>query len=83
MTPNKEWFTSYKSGSFGTIHLGDDKLCAITGIGTIKIQLHDGVVRTLNDVRHIPDMRKNLIFLAHYMLMVLIIDLMMIGKSLE
>ena len=64
MTPNKEWFTSYRSGSFGTIHLGDDKICAITGIGTIKIQLHDSVVRTLNDVRHIPDMRKNLIFLG-------------------
>ena len=60
MTPNNEWFTSYRSGSFGTVHLGKDKPCAITGICTIKIQLHDGVVRTLNDVKHIPDMRKNL-----------------------
>ena len=64
MTPNKEWFTSYRSSLFGTIHLGDDKPCAIIGIGNIKIQLHDGVVRTLNDVRHIPDMRKNLISLG-------------------
>ena len=64
MTPNKEWFASYRSSSFGSIHLGDDKPCAITGIGTIKIQLHDGVVRTLNDVRHIPDMRNNLISLG-------------------
>ena len=64
MTPNKEWFISYKPGSFGTVHLGDVNPYAITGIGTIKIQLHDGVVRTLNDVRHIPNMRKNLISLG-------------------
>ena len=64
MTPDKKWFTSYRSGSFGCVYLGDDKPCVITGIRTIKIQLHDGVVRTLNDVRHIPDMRKNLIFLG-------------------
>ena len=64
MTPNKEWFTLYRIGSFGTVHLGDDKPYAISGIGTIKIQLHDGIVRTLNDVRHIPNMRKNLISLG-------------------
>ena len=64
MTPNKEWFTSYRSGFFGTVHLGNDKSCAITSIGTIKIQLHDGVDMILNDVRHIPDMRKNLISLG-------------------
>ena len=44
--------------------LRDDKPYAITSIGTIKNQLHDGVVRTLYDVRHIPDMRKNMIFLG-------------------
>ena len=26
--------------------------------------MHDGIIRILNDVRHIPDMRKNLIFLG-------------------
>ena len=44
VTPNKEWFTSYRSNSFSIVHLGNDKPCAITGIGTIKIQLHDSVV---------------------------------------
>ena len=63
MTPNKEWFTLYRSYSFSSVHLGYDKPCAITGIGTIKIQLHDRVVRTLYDVRHILYIRKNLIFL--------------------
>ena len=26
--------------------------------------MHDGIIRTLTDVRHIPDMRKNLISLS-------------------
>uniref|UniRef100_A0A2N9EW59 Integrase catalytic domain-containing protein n=1 Tax=Fagus sylvatica TaxID=28930 RepID=A0A2N9EW59_FAGSY len=33
-------------------------------MGTIKIKMSDGVVRTLEEVRHIPDMRKNLISLG-------------------
>ena len=32
--------------------------------GTIKIKMSDGVVRTLEDVRHIPNMKKNLISLG-------------------
>ena len=64
MTPNKEWFTSYRSDSFSTVHLGDDKPCAITCISTIKIQLHDAIVRTLNNIRHILVIRNNLIFLG-------------------
>ncbi|KAK3032792.1 hypothetical protein RJ639_035895 [Escallonia herrerae] len=34
------------------------------GIGTIKIKIFDGIVRTLGDVRYIPDLKKNLISLG-------------------
>ncbi|KAK3021368.1 hypothetical protein RJ639_046001 [Escallonia herrerae] len=34
------------------------------GIGTIKIEMFDGIVRTLGDVRYIPDFKKNLISLG-------------------
>ncbi|KAK3001074.1 hypothetical protein RJ639_020290 [Escallonia herrerae] len=34
------------------------------GIGTIKIKMFDGIVRTLGDVRYIPDFKKNLISLG-------------------
>ncbi|GKB17056.1 transposable element [Tanacetum coccineum] len=37
---------------------------AFVGIGTIQIRMHDGVVRTLTDVRHVPDLKKNLISLG-------------------
>jgi hypothetical protein len=38
--------------------------CKIIGIGIIKIKIHDGIVRTLTNVRNIPDLKKNLISLG-------------------
>jgi hypothetical protein len=64
MTPNREWFTTFRSGSFRFVYLGDDKACVITGIGHVKIAMDDSGVQTLNDVRYIPELRKNLISLV-------------------
>ena len=44
--------------------MGDDRPRQIVGIGSVQIKMHDGIVRTLTDVRHIPDMIKNLISLS-------------------
>ena len=44
--------------------MGDDSPLDIVGIGSIQIKVYDGIVRTLTDVRHIPDMSKNLISLS-------------------
>jgi hypothetical protein len=41
--------------------MGDDSSHQIIGIGSVQIKMHDGIIRTLTDVRHIPDIRKNLI----------------------
>ncbi|KAJ9547247.1 hypothetical protein OSB04_019790 [Centaurea solstitialis] len=38
--------------------------CHVVGIGSMSIKMHDGMVRTLTDVRHVPDMKKNLISLG-------------------
>ena len=35
VTPHREWFTSYESGSHGTVSLGDGYECDIVGIGDI------------------------------------------------
>ena len=43
--------------------MGNDATCTIIGMGTIKTKMSDGVVKTLEEIRHIPDMRKNLISL--------------------
>ena len=44
--------------------MGDDSPCQIIGIGSVQIKMHDGIIRNLTDVRHILDMRKNLISLS-------------------
>src|SRR5665811_903002 len=59
----REFFHSF-SESDGSVFMGNDQPCRIEGIGSIKIQMFDGVVRTLTNVRYIPDMRKNLISLG-------------------
>jgi hypothetical protein len=44
--------------------MGIDQACEIEGVGSVKIQMFDGVVRTLTNVSFILDMRKNLISLG-------------------
>lgn len=44
--------------------MGNDVVCVFKGKGTIQIKTHDGVVRTLNMVRCVTEMRRNLIFLG-------------------
>jgi hypothetical protein len=64
MSPKRDWFTTYESVNCGTVLMGNDVACKIVGIGTIRIRMHDGIVRTLTNVRHIPDLKKNLISLG-------------------
>ena len=40
--------------------LGNNASCKVVGIGTVHIKMFDGVVYTLDDVRHIPDLKRNL-----------------------
>ena len=64
MTPNKDWFNTYRSINSGFVLMGNDASCKVARIGNIRIKMFDGVVRTLCDVRHVPDLRKNLISLG-------------------
>jgi transposase InsO family protein len=64
VTPHRNWFDTYRSINCGSVRMGNDATCTIIGMRTIKIKMSDGVVRTLEEVRHIPDMRKNLISLG-------------------
>ena len=44
--------------------MGNDATCLVIGIGTVKIKMCDGVVRVLSNVRHVLELRKNLISLG-------------------
>lgn len=63
-TPNREWFSSYKSSEFGLAYVGDDTGYRVAGVGDIKIKMFDGVERMLWGVRHVPGLRRNLISLG-------------------
>ena len=64
MCPHKDWFDTYQPYNGGSVLMGNDAVCKTIGIGTIKIKMFDRIVRTLADVRHIPELRKNLISLG-------------------
>ena len=56
-----EFFTSYISKQLGYVSMGNNAPCQVVGIGNVKIQMFDGVIQTLENVRHVPDMVRNLI----------------------
>ena len=50
MCPHKHWFVTYEKKSGGNVLMGNDAPCKSVGIGYVQIKMHDGVVRTLNEV---------------------------------
>ena len=44
--------------------MGNDHACKTLGIWKVRLKLHDESVRTLSDVRYVPDLKKNLILLG-------------------
>jgi hypothetical protein len=60
-TPHRKHFLYYVQGDFGQVHLGDDAPCKILGMGKVKIKKNNGNQWLLKEVRHVPDLRKNLI----------------------
>jgi hypothetical protein len=63
MTPNRNWFETYEP-SDGRVIMGNNNTCKVAGTGTISFKFHDGRIRRLTGVRHIPDLKKNLISLG-------------------
>jgi hypothetical protein len=64
MASNRDWFDTYRSVNSGIVTMINGAHCKIIGIGNIRVKMFDGVVRTLCDVRHVPDVEKNLISLV-------------------
>ena len=62
--PHKYWFDSYQTVNDGIVLLGDNHSCKIVWVGSVRLKMFDGVIRTLIDVRHVPELKKNLIYLG-------------------
>ncbi|KAL6328283.1 hypothetical protein AAG906_034426 [Vitis piasezkii] len=60
-TPRKDFFTSYTSGDFGSVRMGNDGSAKAIGMGDVRLETSNGTMLTLKNVKHIPDIRMNLI----------------------
>ena len=54
----RDWFDTYRLVNCGLVLMGNKVVCKNVGIGTIKVKMFNGVVRTLKDVRHVLDLKK-------------------------
>lgn len=63
MCLNRDLFSTYKIVSKGFGVMRNNSHCRITGIGRVRIKMLDGIVKTLDAVRHLPDLKRNFISL--------------------
>ena len=64
MTPNRDWFSTYKLLHKYAVLMGNNASCKLLGIGIVHIKMFDGVVCPLGDVKHVLDLKRNLISLS-------------------
>ena len=61
---DKSLFHTYKPVDGGRVLMGNNNVCKIVGLGSVKVEMFDGSVQTLSDVRHAPRLKRNLISLG-------------------
>ena len=62
--PHREIIQNYIAGDFGKVYLADGSALDVVGMGDIRILLPNGSVWLLEKVRHIPDLRRNQIYVG-------------------
>ncbi|GJZ70746.1 retrovirus-related pol polyprotein from transposon TNT 1-94, partial [Tanacetum coccineum] len=64
MTPRRDFFFDFKEFNGGTVLLGDNRACVIRGTRKVRVQMKDGSSFVLENVRYIPELKRNLISLS-------------------
>ena len=64
MCPNKNLFINYEAYDGGVVVMGNDAICKVVGRDIIRLKMFDGLIRELVNVRHVPDLKRNLISLG-------------------
>ncbi|CAH9088439.1 unnamed protein product [Cuscuta epithymum] len=59
--PRRDYFMTYQAGDFGSVKMGNQSSASIVGLGDIRVKTSVGCILTLKGVRHIPDLRLNLL----------------------
>lgn len=60
-TPHKSFFRSYTAGDFGTVKIENTNCSSIMKIDDVQVKTTIGCTMILKDVRHISDLRLNLL----------------------
>ncbi|VVB04180.1 unnamed protein product [Arabis nemorensis] len=60
-TSQRDFFTTYTPGSYGSVKMGNDAVAKVAGIGDICLETSVGTRVLLKGVKHVPDIRLNLI----------------------
>ncbi|KAH9802591.1 Integrase catalytic domain-containing protein [Citrus sinensis] len=63
---NKDYFTEYHEFDGGMVMMGNNAMCRVVGISTVKLRLQDGTLLMIKHVRHVPDLKRNLISLGKF-----------------
>ena len=61
MCLHKNWLVTYEEKFGGNVLMGNNTPRKYVGIGSVQINMHDGVVKTLTKVCHVPKLKKNLV----------------------
>lgn len=64
MCPNKDFLKTFESIDGGKVLLGNNVTCETNGVGTIIFKMFDSVIKDLNQVRYMLDLKINLISLG-------------------
>lgn len=64
MASNKKWFIPYEKWDGGSVFIGNNHGCKVVGIGIVMLMLQDNREILLKNVRHVPEIRRNLIYVG-------------------
>ena len=60
-TSQRDLFSTYTRGNYGSVKMGNDAMAQVVGIGDIYLDTSLGTRLVLKDIKHVPDIRMNLI----------------------
>jgi len=52
---------TYENKFCGNVLMGNNGYCKFVDLGFVQIRMHDGVVKTLIEVHHVPELKENLV----------------------
>lgn len=64
MTYRRDYLFDFKEYHGGNVLLGDGRECRVRGTGKVQVQMRDGSSFVLDNVRYVPELKRNLISLG-------------------